>query len=211
MARNITINEVTIEWLGNAGFKFKLGGLVVYTDPYNVSDEKADLVMITHDHYDHCDPTSLEKIVGSDTVVLAPQAAVTRIGNHGIVKVMSAGKTFNEFGVTGKAVPAYNLNKQFHPKGVGLGYVFTIGSQTIYHAGDTDAIPEMRLLGKVDIALLPIGGTYTMDPVEAADAANSMIRSDRVIPMHWGSIVGSKVDAERFKRFVKIGRVEILE
>lgn len=209
MARNITIGSLQIEWLGHASFRFKCGEQVVYTDPYNVSGEKADLVLITHDHYDHCDPNSLSEIAGSDTVIIAPESAASKL--QGRVNVIRADEDFGEMGVTGKAVPAYNTNKQFHPRGVGVGYIFTMGAKTIYQAGDTDIIPEMQLLGQVHIAIIPVGGTYTMNAEEAASAVNEMIKPEVSIPMHWGSIVGSRSDAEKFKELVKVGRVEILE
>ena len=209
MARNITIDSLEIEWLGHAGFRFSCGEQIVYTDPYNTSGEKADLVLITHDHYDHCDPKSLAEIAGSDTVILAPETAASKL--EGNAKVIRVGDSFSEMGVLGKAIPAYNTNKQFHPKGMGIGYVFSMGGKTIYQAGDTDKIPEMQLLGQVNIAILPVGGTYTMNAEEAAAAINEMIKPEISIPMHWGSIVGSKTDAEKFRELVKVGRVEILE
>ncbi len=206
---NIDIGSLHIEWLGHASFKFKVGNLTVYTDPYNVSGEKADLILITHDHYDHCDPKSLNEIAGSDTVIIAPESAASKI-QTGVVKTIKTGEAFDEMGVMGKAVPAYNTNKQFHPKGLGVGYVFNIGGKSVYQAGDTDKIPEMQNLGKIDIAILPVGGTYTMNAQEAAEAVNDMIKPELSIPMHWGSIVGSRSDAERFRELVKVGRVEIL-
>ena len=149
-------------------------------------------------------------MAGSDTVVLAPQSAAAKLEGFRI-KVVKEGDTFDEMGVKGKAVPAYNTSKQFHPKGSGVGYVFAMGGKNVYHAGDTDLIDEMRLLGQVHVALLPVGGTYTMNAEEAAAAVNEMIRPEVSIPMHWGSIVGSKSDAQRFKELVTIGRVKILE
>lgn len=209
MTRNTTLGSLQIEWLGHASFRFRCGQQVVYTDPYNATGEKADLVLITHDHYDHCDPNSLSQIAGSDTVIIAPESAASRI--QGRLKVIKEGDSFNEMGVTGKAVPAYNTNKNFHPRGKGLGYVFTMGGRTVYQAGDTDIIPEMSSLGKIDLAIVPVGGTYTMTAEEAAKAVNDMIRPEVSIPMHWGSIVGSKSDAEKFRELVTAGRVEILE
>ena len=206
---SLLLNSLQIEWLGHASFKFKCGEQVVYTDPYNTSGEKADLVLITHDHYDHCDSNSLKSIAGSDTVILAPSSAASKLEGFR-VKIIKSGDSFDEMGVTGKAVPAHNTNKQFHPKGVGLGYVFTMGGKNIYQAGDTDIIEEMRLLGQVHVAILPVGGTYTMTAEEAATAVNEIIKPEVSIPMHWGSIVGSKSDAERFRELVKVGRVEIL-
>jgi L-ascorbate metabolism protein UlaG (beta-lactamase superfamily) len=202
------LGDLRIERLGHDSFRFRCGELVVYTDPYHVSGEKADLVLITHGHYDHLDTKSLKEVAGSDTVIIAPEAAAP--GIQGRVKAIKPNQPFNEMGVKGRAVHAYNVNKRFHPKGVGVGYVFSIGGQTIYHAGDTDAIPEMQALGPIDVALVPVGGTYTMTAQEAAAVVNDVIKPRLSIPMHWGSVVGSRADAEAFKKLVKVGKVEIL-
>ena len=112
-------------------------------------------------------------------------------------------------GVIIKAVPAYNLNKEFHPKGYGVGFVIELSGKCIYHAGDTDFIPEMKNLQNIDIALLPVGGTYTMNAEQAVEAAE-LIKPKIAIPMHYGSIVGSISDAETFKELYS-GRAYILK
>jgi L-ascorbate metabolism protein UlaG (beta-lactamase superfamily) len=204
----LLLGDIKIEWLGHDSFRFMCGELLVYTDPYNVSGGMADLILITHDHYDHLDAKSLSEVAGSDTVIIAPDAAASEI--QGRVKVIKPNQPFSEMGVKGRAVHAYNIDKRFHPKGVGVGYVFSIGGQTLYQAGDTDAIPEMQALGPIDVALVPVGGTYTMTAPEAAAAVNDMIKPKLSIPMHWGSVVGSRADAEEFRKLVKVGKVEIL-
>jgi L-ascorbate metabolism protein UlaG (beta-lactamase superfamily) len=207
MGRIINLDGMEIEWLGHAGFRFKRGKLVVYTDPFKIQGgDPADLILITHDHYDHCDRSSVESVRKQDTVIVGPAAVAEKLHD---VKVVKPGQLIVEKSVEIKPVHAYNTNKPFHPKGSGVGYVFTMGDKTIYHAGDTDFVPEMKQLGKVDVAILPCGGTYTMNAREAAEAANA-IRPDLSIPMHWGSIVGSKKDAEEFRKLVRFGRVEIL-
>ena len=209
MEGKASLGSMNIEWLGHASFRFTASGKTVYTDPMKVSGQKADLILVTHDHFDHCDPESVKSISGKETVIIAPEAASVRLKGLGRVMAIRPGESFDAVGVRGKAVHAYNTNKKFHPKGVGVGYVFTIDGKTIYQAGDTDEIPEMKELGHIDVALVPVGGTYTMTADEAANAINTMIKPGLSIPMHWGSIVGNKADAERFRDAVS-GEVEIL-
>ena len=122
---------------------------------------------------------------------------------------MKPGESTTANGVKIEAVPAYNINKQFHPKSNNwVGYIFTLDGQRIYQAGDTDAIPEMKNV-KADVVLMPVGGTYTMTAQEAAEATNA-INPKLAIPMHWGKIVGSANDAETFKKLVKC-EVQILK
>jgi L-ascorbate metabolism protein UlaG (beta-lactamase superfamily) len=206
MGKELELGDVHVEWLGHASFTFSAGETLVYIDPYKVSHgEKADLILITHDHYDHCDPSSVSTIRKEETVVVAPKICKEKL--HGVVEI-GPGKTIEKKGVSITAVPAYNKNKQFHPRGRGVGYVFSLAGKRIYHAGDTDSIPEMEGLGEIDLALLPIGGTYTMNPSEAAEAAKR-IGAKITVPMHWGDIVGNRNDAEEFRRLAKV-RVEIL-
>lgn len=175
---------------------------VVFIDPYKVSgsEAKADAILITHEHYDHCDTASINKLSSEETVVIAPIACKSKLAR---VNTISAGDKKTVNGIQIEAVPAYNTNKPHHPKGSGVGYVITINGKRIYHAGDTDRIPEMKKLGGIDIALLPVGGTYTMNAEEAAAAVNEDIKPKVAIPMHYGSVVGSRADAEMFKKLCK--------
>jgi L-ascorbate metabolism protein UlaG (beta-lactamase superfamily) len=201
MERSIELKGVMVEWLGHAGFMFKSHGKVVYVDPFKVHQgDKADLIMVTHEHYDHCDPGSVKALSRSDTVVVAPAPCGKKLGGAINIK---PGQTLTEKGVTIRAVPAYNRSKSFHPMGSGVGFVFSIEGLTVYHAGDTDSIPEMSGLGSIDLALLPVGGTYTMNHSEAAQAAG-VIGAGLTIPMHWGDIVGTRDDAERFRKEAKV-------
>jgi len=201
----VTIEGVEITWLKHDAFLLKGDGIVVAIDPYELRSvpEKADLVLVTHDHFDHCDPNSVRLVAKPDTVVVAPQKAASKLGKN--VRVVKAGDVLTEKGVTIKVVPAYNVRperQRFHPKNYGgVGYLITLAGKTIYHPGDTDLIPEMDNLGQVDIALLPVSGTYVMDAQEAAEAVKR-IKPTHVIPMHYGSIVGSKADAEKFAQLV---------
>ncbi len=195
-----------IKWLGHASFRID-GEKVIYIDPWNVKEAKlADLILVTHEHYDHCSPKDIKKIQKKETAVVTVSNCAGKLS--GEVKVMNPGDSLTVSDIEVEAVPAYNLKKPFHPEANGwIGFVFTVAGKRIYHAGDTDLIPEMEGI-KADIVLLPIGGTYTMDAKEAAEAANK-IKPEIAIPMHYGSIVGSIKDAEQFKELCQV-RVEIL-
>jgi L-ascorbate metabolism protein UlaG (beta-lactamase superfamily) len=180
---------VSVKWLAHACFQIRAGGKTIYVDleQYSEASEKADLILVTHSHTDHCDPAKVQKVRTKDTVVIAPADCVSKIG--GDVKTLKPGEELVVNGIKVKAVDAYNFKRfrtpgnPFHPRGLGVGYLITAEGKTIYHAGDTDFIPEMRQLGHVDVALLPSGGTYTMDNPEAAEAAIA-INPKVAIPMH---------------------------
>ena len=191
-----------IKRLGHASFKIRGDDLVLYIDPYDLKEtEAADLVLITHDHYDHCSVRDIEKIRTDDTVIIAPEGCVV----SGDLRHMRPGDKANVKGVQIEAVPTYNINKPFHPKAKGnLGYVITIEGKRVYHAGDTDLIPEMNDV-TCDIALLPVSGTYVMNPEEAARAADIIRPSLVAMPMHYGSgVVGTMDDAEVFEKSTQV-------
>ena len=196
-----------IKWLGHAGFKIK-GEKTVYIDPFKIKDnETADIIIITHEHFDHLSPEDIKKIQTGKTVIVTTPDCSSKVSGN--VKTISPGQTLNVDGIKIEAVPAYNSNKQFHPKANGwMGVIVTINEERIYHAGDTDNIPEMSVLKNIDVALLPVSGTYVMTAEEAADAA-SKIMPKVAVPMHYGAIVGTSADAERFRKLCKC-RVEIL-
>ena len=182
-----TRNEIT--WLGHASFKIR-NEATLYIDPWNIEkDEPADLILITHEHFDHLSPEDIKKVRGEETVIVTTPLCAPRI--TGDVREIRAGETVRIRNIEVEAVPAYNINKNFHQKDAGrVGFIITMGGERIYHAGDSDLIPEMESID-VDIALLPVGGIYTMSPEEAAQAANR-IRPKLAIPMHWGSSVVGK-------------------
>jgi L-ascorbate metabolism protein UlaG (beta-lactamase superfamily) len=193
-----------IRWLGQSAILLQ-DGKNIYIDPYGLGEglPPADIILITHDHSDHLSPADIAKIIKPTTVVVTVEPALAKLPKEGVVRVVKPGDTLTVEGVRIEAVPAYNTAKQFHPKQKGyVGFIVHSGDRSIYHAGDTDLIPEMKNF-KVDVALLPIGGTYTMTASEAAKAAN-IIKPKVAIPMHYGSIVGSPADAQIFKAEAKV-------
>jgi L-ascorbate metabolism protein UlaG (beta-lactamase superfamily) len=191
------MNVDRIHWLGHASFRIEDGATTIYIDPWKLgpSAPKADVVLITHAHADHFSPDDIAKIAGAGTVFVAPADVAAKLAGKKVVTV-KPGESVDAGSVKVTAVPAYNLNKPFHPRSNNwVGYVVTLSTgQRIYHSGDTDAIPEMAAL-KVDVALMPCGGTYTMTAADMAEAAN-LFKPAVLIPMHWGDIVGSQADAE---------------
>ncbi len=196
-----------IHWLGHDTFKIT-GERLLYTDPFRLKDgEVADLILITHEHYDHCSPEDIKKIQGPNTTILAPVDCVGKL--KGNIVMVKPGDKITVEGIAIEAVPAYNTNKQFHTKDRGwIGYIFNIVSKRIYLAGDTDRIPEMKTFKDIDIALLPVSGTYVMTADEAAAAALD-IKPRVAIPMHYGSIVGSSKDAEIFEENLR-GKIKVV-
>jgi len=185
-----------IEWLGHATVLIR-GEKTVMVDPWKVSSrEPVDLVLVTHSHFDHCSPEDVAKVRGPRTEVVAPADAAAKLGEG--VKTILPGEALDVAGVRIEAVPAYNIDKAFHPReNRWVGYVVTMGGERVYVAGDTDRTEELSSV-KADVAVLPIGGTYTMNAEEAAEAANAMGAS-LTIPVHFGDVVGSEADARRFE------------
>lgn len=196
-----------VKWLGHASFQIK-NSKVIYVDPWKLKiNEPADIILVTHEHYDHCSVQDISKIQKENTVIVGPKDCANKLS--GKIKTIKPGQSLTIGGVTIEAVPAYNIGKAFHPKSNNwVGFIITLDNIKIYHAGDTDLIPEMDEI-KVDFALLPIGGTYTMNVQEAATLANKM-KPKVAIPMHYGSIVGDSSDAEKFKKLCNVAEVQIL-
>ncbi len=188
--------------LSHDSFRYD-GPPVIYFDPWKLAagSPRADLILVSHEHFDHCSPEDIQKISGPTTVVIAPPVAAEKLPG---ARILRPGETTTVGDVTVEAVPAYNVNKfrspgvPFHPKAAGHnGYIITIGGERLYHAGDTDHIPEMVGF-RCNVALLPVSGTYVMTADEAAAAAAD-IKPDVAVPMHYGDIVGGNADVQRFK------------
>lgn len=195
-----------IHWLGHDTFKFECEK-IIYTDPYNIrKKDKADIILITHDHYDHCSQEDIGKIRSKETVIIATKDSANKL--TGNLKVIRPGEKLTVSGVDIEAVPAYNIDKTFHTRDRGwVGYIFSFKGLRVYIAGDTDYIPEMKNI-KADIVILPVSGTYVMTAEEAVKAALD-IRPRIAIPMHFGSVVGTIKDAERFADGLK-GKIEVI-
>ena len=182
------------------------GSKILYFDPFQISDEShdADVIFITHSHHDHLDPESIGKIARKDTVFVAPSSMgqeMRKVVGDAELLLMMPGSSQDTSGLTVRAVPAYNRLKPFHPKRYGWnGYVVTMDGVRYYVSGDTDAISELSSI-TCDVALVPIGGTYTMTAKEAAKLINEICPAV-AIPTHYGSIVGKPADADTFRKYV---------
>lgn len=190
ISRNLT-------WLGHDAFRLVVEATVLYFDPFRLQGipPKADIILVSHEHYDHCSPEDIAKIQKPDTLIVTDSKAAEKL--TGRIICLAPGESHTAGPLKIEAIPSYNINKKFHPAANRwLGFIVTAKGVSIYHAGDTDRIPEMKTF-KADIALLPVSGTYVMTAEEAAQAALDL-NPTMAIPMHYGSVVGDRSDAEHF-------------
>jgi L-ascorbate metabolism protein UlaG (beta-lactamase superfamily) len=187
-----------IHWLGHDSFRID-GDVTIYIDPWKLAagSPPADLIFVTHEHSDHFSPEDIDLIRTPQTEFVAAATVAAKLSEQ--VHTVKPGDRLTVRGVAIEVLPAYNLHKKYHPREKGhVGYVLGVGGQRIYHAGDTDAIPEMAGL-RPDIAMIPVSGTYVMDAEEAVEAVK-LLQPGLAIPMHYGAIVGSETDALRFQQ-----------
>ena len=214
-------DHLEFHWTGHDGFRIvdTESGRIIYIDPYQLTSKQrgrkdADIILISHNHFDHLSNEDLKDLANNSTEIVAANECIKKLQGLPTNKItaLKPGEKTLVKGVTIEAIRAYNINKKFHPKTDNkIGFVITIDSHRIYHAGDTDIIPEMEGLNP-DIAMLPVSGTYVMTSDEAAKATNEIIKPSKIaIPMHYGTIVGSKEDADKFKALVNVCQVTILE
>lgn len=178
---------------------------VIYFDPFQIEENlnDADVIFFTHDHYDHVSEDAIKKVIKKDTILIGPKTCeekIKSIANNEFIDVLP-NKSYSIFNINFETIPAYNTNKAFHPKENNwVGYIIDVDGLRYYIAGDTDITLE-SLKVNCDVALVPIGGTYTMTYEEAAKLINE-IKPRIVIPTHYGSIVGDKVDGLKFKELI---------
>jgi L-ascorbate metabolism protein UlaG (beta-lactamase superfamily) len=199
---------VELTWIGHASFRLAATH-VVYIDPWKIVGAPRDgnLAIVSHIHHDHCSAEDLAKVLRDDGEILAPRDAVEQIG-RGYAAL--PGEKVTLCGVQVETLPAYNPKKRFHVRASNwLGVVVTMDGTRVYYAGDTDVIAEMGELRDIDVALLPVGGTYTMNATEAAEACRR-ISPAVAIPYHWGDIVGARSDADAFAASASC-KVQVLE
>jgi len=176
-----------LKWISHACFKIKTSdGKIIYLDPYQIpnNEEKADIIVSSHNHHDHLDDSSIENVLKEDTLVLGPKSISKKLDKYNS-KAMKIGEILELDDISIQLVPAYTIDKSTHPKNnEWAGIIISAEGKSIYHAGDSERIPEMKHLHKdITIALLPCGGTYTMDFEEASEAALD-IKPEILVPMH---------------------------
>lgn len=191
-----------VEVLYHSSIKIK-DNKIIYIDPFKIDKDynDADIVFITHDHFDHYSEEDIDKVINENTIIIIPEELLTKILRKGINKnaviTVESNKEYMVQGIKFETIPAYNTNKTFHPKeNDWVGYIITLDGIRYYIAGDTDITEENRKV-KCDVAFVPVGGTYTMDFKEAAQLINE-IKPQVAVPIHYGSVVGTEQDAKDF-------------
>ena len=181
--------------------------MTIYFDPFQINHDynDADILLITHDHYDHYSEEDIDRVVKKDTIVVAPMDLKEKLLNHGFqieqIVLVEPNQTYQVKGIEVHTIPAYNTNKAFHKKEYGwVGYLITLDGTVYYVAGDTDITKE-NLQVRCDVAFVPVGGTYTMTYEEGARLVNQ-IHPKIAVPIHYGSIVGTKEDGKKFSELL---------
>ena len=190
-----------IEVLIHSSIKFSKG-LIIYFDPYKIDRDyhDADIIFITHDHYDHYSPLDIKKVIKDDTIIVVPQDIGEKLSTNNVIGVVP-NKNYEVLNIKFKTIPAYNVNKNFHPKENNwVGYLLEYNNIKYYIAGDTDITKENHDI-VCDVAFVPIGGVYTMDYQEAAKLINK-IKPRIAVPIHYGLIVGNKDDGIKFSKLL---------
>ena len=197
-----------IEVLCHSSIRIEGEEKTVYIDPYRIKEERndADLILITHSHYDHFSEGDINKVKNDRTKILVTSDLIEKALELGLekesIKVVMPNNSYKELNIEIDTISSYNINKQFHPKENNwVGYILKLEDKKIYVAGDTDITEENKDI-KCDIALVPVGGTYTTDYKEAAELVNIIKPKIVAIPMHYGELVGSKEDAEKFSKLI---------
>jgi L-ascorbate metabolism protein UlaG (beta-lactamase superfamily) len=216
----LEIDGISIQWNGHDGYRLKADNKTIYIDPFKLiqgynNKKDADLICISHNHFDHLSLQDIDKIINNNTKIICSYECVETLkknyDKNEIIPLNPKENTeINSIKI--EAVRAYNTNKNFHPKEDNkIGFIIYINDLKIYHTGDTDIIPEMSTIN-TDIAFVPVSGTYVMTAEEAAKATNEFIKPKKIaIPMHYNSIVGSIKDAETFCNTVNVCKTAILE
>ncbi len=174
-------------------------GLTIYFDPYDIKEKinNADYIFITHSHWDHFDLDSINNLVNEKTIIIGPSSVIEKLDSNYKTLEVKPENIYNLNNISFMTVPAYNIDKEYHPKDAGyVGYIVTLNNVTYYIAGDTDVLDELKVI-KADVIFLPVGGTYTMTKEEAVDLANT-IKPKYAIPIHYGLAVGDELDAKYF-------------
>ena len=174
-------------------------GLTIYFDPYDIKEKinNADYIFITHSHWDHFDLDSINNLVNEKTIIIGPSSVIEKLDSSYKTLEVKPENIYNLNNISFMTVPAYNIDKEYHPKDAGyVGYIVTLNNTTYYIAGDTDVLDELKVI-KADVIFLPVGGTYTMTREEAVELANT-IKPKYAIPIHYGLAVGDELDAKYF-------------
>jgi L-ascorbate metabolism protein UlaG (beta-lactamase superfamily) len=211
MENNMTAEQIVknMTWFHHDSFMLKLDEKIIYIDPFKIeTGPAADYILITHEHYDHCSPEDIKKVSSKNTVIVCTEQSAEKLKGYNL-KTVKPGDSIMLGNIKVEAVAAYNNKKPFHPKKDGkAGYIINYKGTRTYHMGDTDLIDEMKSVGKISVALVPVSGTFVMTPKEAAEAVD-LIKPEIAVPMHYGFIVGNKNDGEEFIKLIKDKNIKV--